>query len=235
MKIKLHTLLFFIGMGLAMLSCKKKTTENVVLGYDYFPLETGHYIVYRLDSLYYNDFTGGVDTFTFEVKEKVAEIFNDGAGKPTARIERFYRKTASDTWVIQDVWTANLDNRSAEKTEENQRFVKLVFPAKKNLTWDGNRFNGLGEQLYKIVSIHAPVQINNTAFDSALVVLQKEDSTLIKKEISREIFASHIGMVYKRFIALEDRDSIVDYTKPLSRRVDYGFDYTYTYMTHGKE
>lgn len=224
----------FLLLGVST-SCKKKITENVTLGYEYFPLENGSFIIYRLDSLYYNDFTGGIDTFAYEVKEKVVSTFNDSEGRPTARIERYYRKNSSEEWIIQDVWTANVNNSSAEKTEENQRFVKIVFPAKKNLTWDGNRYNALGKQEYKIVSVHTPVQISNITFDSALVVLQKEDSTLIKKDLMREIFAKNIGLVYKRFISLEDRDSIVDYTQPLSLRVDYGFDYTYTYLSHGKE
>ncbi len=235
MKKLIHISVFICCIGLFFSACKKKTVGSVVLGYDYFPLENGSYIIYRLDSFYYNDFTGGIDTFTFDVKEKVAGTFSDIEGRPTARIERFYRKSAAEAWIIKDVWTGNLTATTAEKTEENQRYIKIIFPAKKNSVWDGNRFNSLGQQNYKIESIDQPVQINSIRFDSVLVVLHKADSNLIKKEIGREIFAKSIGLVYKRFVSLEDRDSIVDYTKPLNERVDYGFDYTYSYLSHGKE
>ena len=216
-------------------SCKKKTTATLNLGYDYFPLENGNYIIYRLDSLYYNDFTGSIDTFRFEVKEKVTETYTDAAGQSTARIERYYRKSSSENWEIQDVWTANLNPSSAEKTEENQRFVKISFPAKKNIVWDGNRFNALGRQDYKIESAGQALNLASVSFDSTLLVKQKADSNLIRLEVAYEVFAKKIGLVYKKFVYLEDRDSIVDYTKPLRSRVDYGFDYTYTYLTHGKE
>jgi hypothetical protein len=229
--IVIHALL----MGGILYSCKKKTTATINLGYDYFPLENGSYVIYRLDSLYYNDFTGGIDTFRFEVKEKVVETFTDAAGQSTARIERYYRKSPSENWEIQDVWTANLNPNSAEKTEENQRFVKLSFPAKKNMVWDGNRFNALGRQDYKIESAGQALNLASVSFDSTLLVRQKADSNLIRLEVAYEVFAQKIGLVYKKFVYLEDRDSIVDYTKPLRSRVDYGFDYTYTYLTHGKE
>lgn len=235
MRVKVYILIQAFVIASLFGSCKKKTTTTLNLGYDYFPLESGQYIIYRLDSLYYNDFTGGIDTFKMEVKEKVTEIFNDAAGRPTARIERFYRKSTTDSWVIQDVWTSNLSPSAAEKTEENQRFVKITFPAKKNTIWDGNRFNALGRQDYKIEAVGQSFQLPAATFDSTLFVLQKADSNLIRKEIAYEIFAKEIGLVFKRFVYLEDRDSIVDYTKPLQSRVDYGFDYTYTYLSHGKE
>jgi len=216
-------------------SCKKKSSDKPFLGFGYFPVEKGNFIIYQLDSFYYNDFTGGIDTFRFEVKEKISDVFLDAENRNTARIERFYRKSNSDEWVIQDVWTANLTPSTAEKTEENQRFVKLTFPLKSNSVWDGNRFNTQGNQNYKVEKIHQSMTLNSIPFDSVAMILQKADSNLIRKDWSREIYANKIGLVYKRFISVEDRDSIVDYTKPLNQRVDFGFDYTYTYLSHGKD
>jgi hypothetical protein len=119
----------FIVFAIFIFSCKKDKEVIVIdLGYNYFPDKKGTYVIYQVDSLFYNDFTSTIDTFQFQIKEKITENFNDLSNRVTQKIERFYRQNSTQDWLIKDVWFANRTSNTAEKVEENIRFVKIVFP-----------------------------------------------------------------------------------------------------------
>ena len=128
------TLLFFS-------SCKKETELPVDMGYKYFPVNTGHWVTYDVDSISYNDFTGQVDSFTFQIREVVESVFTDNEGRETQRLERYKRWNDTSAWFLKDVWMVNLTATTAEKVEENIRIIKLIFPPKDNEKWDGNLYN----------------------------------------------------------------------------------------------
>lgn len=218
------------------ISCKKTTTSGSIdLGYDYFPNRAGNYVIYEVDSLYYNDFTSKIDTFKFQIKEKIASSYIDLSGRPTQRIERFYRKSENDTWLLKDVWFANRTSNTAEKVEENIRFVKLVFPLKKGNSWNGNRFNNLGEQNYTLAQLHESMKLGNLNLDSTLYISQRLDSNLIEKKIAYEIYAKHVGLVYKKDLSIADKDSVVNLNLPLELRANSGFDVKYMAIEYGVE
>ena len=178
-------------------SCKKdKEVLAVDLGYDYFPSNKGSFIIYEVDSLYYNDFTFTIDTFKFQIKEKIADNFTDLSNRLTQRIERFYRKNSNEEWLIKDVWFANQTANTAEKVEENIRFVKIVFPLKKENSWNGNRFNVLGPDEFRLQHCHLPFRIDTKAFDRSVTVIQQNDSTLVSQDKRLEVYGYQIGLVY---------------------------------------
>ena len=217
-------------------ACKKDTeVTQVDIGYNYFPDEVGSFVIYDVDSLYYNDFTSKIDTFKFQIKEKITENFSDLSSRTTQRVERFYRKNASEIWDIKDVWFANKTSNTAEKVEENIRLVKLVFPLKENLKWNGNRYNNLGEQNYSLKNFNTQYSVGTLKFDSTLTVLQLADSNLIEKKYAYEVYAKNIGLIVKRSIHLADNDSIINFTLPLEKRAKSGFDLCYKAIAFGKE
>lgn len=217
-------------------SCKKDTEViKVDLGYEYFPSTIGNYIIYQVDSLYYNDFTSTIDTFNFQIKEKITENFTDLSNRETQRIERFYRKNEADDWLLKDVWFANKTGNTAEKVEENIRYVKLIFPLKKNINWNGNRFNNLGEQNYTLLKLHETFKIDNLKFDSIVYISQQNDSNLIDKKVAYEIYAKHIGLVYKKQIDIHDKEAVINYTLPLDLRANSGFKVIYKAINYGKD
>lgn len=238
-KIGHSTILFaalFGVLNLFFYSCKKeKEAIAVDLGYKYFPDESGSYVIYQVDSLYYNDFTSRIDSFTFQIKEKIVATYTDLSGRPTSRIERFYRKNDSDAWLIKDVWFSNRTSNTAEKVEENVRFVKMVFPLKEAIEWNGNRYNTLGEQNYSLIKLHQSASIGSINFDSTLYISQVSDSNLIEKKIAYEIYAKHVGLVYKRNISIADKDSVINLSLPLELRANSGFDFTYKAISFGIE
>jgi hypothetical protein len=216
-------------------SCtKNKIAPPTDLGLDYFPLETGLFKVYELDSIYYNDFTGKVDSFHFQVKEIVGEEFTDGAGGRRFRLERYYRRQITDSWRISDVWSVAVNSSFASCIEENINLVKLSFPAKSGREWNLNAFNAEVPAICRYEFVDSSKVRAGITYTKVLRATLGGDSSLIGKKKSFEEYSRGIGLIYKRYLQVEDRDSVIDFSKPLENRVDYGFDVTYTLIEHGK-
>lgn len=233
---KRYFLMVTLALFVMVFSCKKDKEPIVVdIGYDYFPKAIGTYVIYEVDSFFYNDFTSTIDTFSFQIKEKIIEKFTDLSNRPTEKIVRYYRKLATDEWLTKDVWFANVTSNTAEKVEENIRFVKIVFPLKKDAAWNGNRFNNLGEQDYSITKLNETLRIGSLDFDSIIQVTQAADSNLIEKNIAFEIYAKHVGLVYKKKLQIADKDSVINFNIPLELRANSGFDLIYKAIAFGTE
>jgi hypothetical protein len=201
-------------------SCKKEVVpEHIDFGYTYFPVNISHYIIYDADSIVYNDFTGTVDTFSFEVKHYFESEFIDNSGRTCQRIEIYKRNNDTLPWQIKHVWHSIRTEYTAEVVEENIRYIKLSFPVKKFKKWNGNAYNTEGEQIYKYISVDEPYANKYLYFDSTLTVLQKDDSTLINTDYAAEIYARNIGLVYKKYLHLE---------KKITGIIKKGLDYTLT-------
>ena len=198
--------------------------------YQYFPLEEGHYIVYSVDSIihdYADDNTNNpdslIDTFHYEVKEVTDSDYIDGEGDVAWRVSRYYREVGSPDWNFTTLWTAKRTNQSAQRVEENIRFVKLSFPVRENKTWNGNLFNYLPEEDYTIEEANVPLAIGGLNFDSSLTVLQLEDFNLIHRIFKQEKYVYGVGLAYRQrdslninqlgFITngVQFKQSIIDY------------------------
>lgn len=214
-------------------SCKKdKNIEAPLdLGYNYYPTTTGKWVAYDVDSIVYDDFKKTIDTFHFQVKEVIESHFLDNSGRETERIERFHRKSDNEPWQLRDVWSSNRTATSAEKVEEDQRYVKLSFPLKKGRKWNGNAFNSFEEEEYKLENFDQPLKIGTLEFDSTLSVLQVADSNFIEKKFVKEIYAKNIGLIYKKYIHVSDNDGSIN--GDLESRITTGVKYYYTINSFG--
>lgn len=207
--------------------CAKQPSNEAEMFYAYFPDTPGHFVIYDVDSVVYDDFTGRTITYKYQVKELIESRFVDGEGTESLRLERFIRQTPADQWEIKDIWQARRLPTRAEKTEENINFIKLVFPPQQGRQWNGNAYNNLPRQNYRITEVHLPNQVTPAfLFDSTLTVLQREFITLISEEYQVERYALHIGLVYKHYRNI---------TKQLDGTIRSGVDYTYRISAHGSK
>lgn len=206
-------ILRFIAVALFVMgavSCSKHHTEAAPdLGYDYYPGKIGSYIVYDVDSISYRKINNDTVSYRFQIKEKLDTLYYDNQNRPTIRIVR-YKKMYSATipysqmnWDIQDVWCANITKTTAEVVEENVRFVKLVFPARKNVTWNGNAQNVNGEWDYKYTQFNTPATVGGLSFQNMAEVTQRYFVSAINKQNYMEQYAKGVGMIYR---IIEDYD-----------------------------
>jgi hypothetical protein len=193
-------ILFFL---IFLSSCKQETITPVDLGYSYFPTDTGHWVIYDIDSTYYNDFTGSAENYHYKIKELIASSYLDNENRLTQRIER-YKCTDSVNWHLIKVWASNRTSSTAEKVEENVRFVKLVFPIVDEKTWNGNADNTLGEQDYEYKNVFKPYTMNGVTFDSTITVIQENDTNnFVYSKYIVEVYAKNIGMIFKQLDTIQ--------------------------------
>lgn len=161
---------------------------------EYIPLETGKFIIYDVDSyVYYYDY---YEKYFFQLKEFVADTFSDEQQRVTFRIERYFRNNDSDIWNIKDVWAANQTITNYERVEENNRFIRLRFPVKEDLTWNPNVYNSFDPVEFKYINIHTRMSLLEHTFDSTATVMEKNFGTRIENQYEMKVYAIHTGLVY---------------------------------------
>lgn len=122
--------------------CKRQTEEfkSESLS-DYFPLQVGKYITYRLDSTVFTNFGTGVAVHSYQEKQIVDAQITDALGRDSYRIFRFIRDTAgTQPWAPAGSYAITPTDKTIEVIENNLRFLKLVMPINQDNTWKGNRY-----------------------------------------------------------------------------------------------
>jgi hypothetical protein len=182
--------------------------------YNYFPLRIGQYAVYSVDSIIYDFAQGGGtlrDSFRTFVREVVGDTLRDQTGVLLYRIERYERRHDTAAWVLKHIGTASRTATQAIRTEDNLRFLKLVFPLDRRSEWDGNlwidenrEIEIAGERVrpfvnweYEVDSIDVPAVAGAFAFDSTLLVTEVDDKNIIERRLSRVRYAKNVGVVWR--------------------------------------
>jgi hypothetical protein len=200
-------LLIFFSAIILTTSCNNKEQIKVDLGYDYYPLTTGHYITYKVDSFYFSDGSYPVitiDTVSYQIKEMIDTIFKDNENRDAYRIVRYRRPDASSNWEIDRIWSAVRNTTNLVKNEDDLHFIKLTFPISNDITWSGNSLivtDGdnayLKDWQYKYENINQVLSFGTLLFDSCVTVNQLDEENLIEKKYSIEQYSKGVGMVFK--------------------------------------
>jgi len=188
-----------------------------------FPIDTGLTRVYAVDSIYWDDFTGINDTVSYLIREKIAGTFSDLEGRPTQRIERF-RESPTGDWIIDRVWSANRTTMRAERTVNNFRYIKLAFPARVGVSWNGNAFNTLPAETYRITQTGSDTAAGMTFSTTATVLQGDSVGNRITRQYGLEKYAQGPGLTYRRNVSLT-------YNFPLTT-VRSGYIYTETLIDY---
>ena len=242
--------LFFFGLAVVFIaSCKKETeTVNFDLGYNYFPDDSGTFVIYKVDSVLYNDF----DPLNLKrsssqyLKEIVVEQFTDNLGRKAKRVERYITDSLNHPWKFSNVWYVVKNKTNVERVEDNVRYIKLTFPVNEGNTWRGNKYNLVNHFPYTDLKFTTTnfdwnytlkeVNKNYTAgtidSDSTLTVLQVADSSNVQKVYSVEKYAKNIGLVYKELWRLDAQ--LVDDQTYVDNAV-FGFILRQYAIAYGKE
>lgn len=184
---------------------KDEKVAEPEVGYAYFPLSNGKQYIYRIDSISYDNNSGftQIDTFKYYYKEQIGESFTDNTGLINFRINRFYSDSLDSSWIETTQWVASTSELYAIRTEDNRSYVKLLFPLSNTKSWDGNLFNNLGFERYRIINLDVPYQ----NYAATLQVQQKNDSNAIELIRRNEIYAKGIGLVYLKSDSINTQSS----------------------------
>jgi hypothetical protein len=230
-------------LAVAFLSCKKEQQQTLYMGYDYFPNNKGHYVIYQCDSIIVNPFKATYpqfDTFKYQIKEVIDSIFPNNSGQPTQRIVRYKRTDTTIPWTniftIEKVWTGTLLPNIAVRLEDNYDYVKLVFPMSLNEQWNGNVMNTItGQGDYQYATLNTPAIVNGTRFDSTLTVMQYSAAGLDFNQYYYEQYATGVGLVYKEVVNWSTNNLFFTAPPPLDS-ANYGtIFYSETYLSSGNQ
>ncbi len=202
-------------------SCKDKVEDyNALYEYEYYPLDSGRYIIYDVDSIKYSwqptvgsDYIQYRDTIRYQLKEYYAGTFYDSfQGNLKYRIEYYRRKSQDEPWQNDRVWYALKTSTSLQRQEDDLRFLKLVFPPREGYTWDGTSlipktgvYEFLTDWKFKYEDVGKPLTVNGKDFEKTLTVthISTGESNLLEYQYSKEIFAKGVGIIYKDWDKIE--------------------------------
>lgn len=214
---------------------EQEPVDQSTFGYDYFILEVGKYIEYQSDSINYFNLGFIKDTVSGFVREEIVDQFTDQLGEDIYTIHRSFRRNAQDNWELTDVWTASMDETRAFRTEENLKFVKLVFPVIENKRWDGNAFFDDTQEIevnsefiemyagwnHKIEEVDVAYDINDQSYSETAYVRLVDSEDGFKKLNVFERYAKGVGLIEKTMTILETQNN--NSAIPFEDRAEKGF------------
>lgn len=242
-----YTLL--LGLLFIITSCGENVIEEPdqnFYGYEYFPLDIGYTWEYQVDSILI--FQGGNDNIVTSslIQERVTELLSEEGDEKTYKLERRYRKDENAEWQLQDVWQITKSESKAIRTEENLKFVKLVFPALLDTKWDGNVFFDASKEFtvaannitifqdwnYKIESLDLSKTYNDVEYPMVMQVSHIDEESLISKRFSEEYYAKGIGLVERRMEIFDSQNG--NTTLSWLERAEKGFQLEQTLISFTK-
>lgn len=218
-----NILSIFVVSLLFFASCNTDpTVENLSIdyGFDYYPVEIGKYIIYDVDSVVYDPNQSGtfIDTTSFQVKEEVVDSTIDNEGRIVYIIHYSTRDSMNQPWNLENVYTTVVEDFWVERTEDNLRFIKMIFPPRVDSTWDGNRLfaeDGFivtvrGETLEMFKNWQSVTKeksssgtIGGLTFDDIIIIQHANDENLIERRFVEEKYARGVGLVNKKVMILD--------------------------------
>ena len=220
-----RAIVLYVILGL-LFSCDNGETEEIVIdyGYEYYPLEIGNSWTYQVDSIIFDPAIGGtaLDSTRSYIREVITDTLESADGETAFIIEHYYRHHDTLAWEIASVYTLVADEQRAYRTEDNLRFIKLVFPLKKGSNWDGNAFFDdtrdiliAGESVemfknwsYEVLESGISRQIGDLLFEEVAVVQNADDENLIERRYAVEEYARGVGLISKELLIADTQCSV---------------------------
>ena len=178
-------------------SCKKEELPSVSFYYDYFPEKVGTWIESNVVYIEVDEISAFYDTTRYHMREVIESTFIDNQGRPSLRIERYWRTADTLPWVIKDIWYATRTTSQVEKMEEDVRYLKMTFQVNSSKKWNGNVYNTFEENECEYDQIHEPLVLGSLNFDSTVTVSQRLNYNFIEEDEAYEIYAMNVGMIKK--------------------------------------
>ena len=226
-------------LGLLLLGCVSDDLPSPippVAGPDYFPLSVNRYAIYDVEDIRYT-LRDGADTNRYQLRELVADSLLGEGGEIIYSLKRYTRNPSVDRWQLDSIWTARKNQERVVVVENNVPFLKLVFPFREGLQWDGNLLNSRWPQPYTLTAtdttLHQEISSNlDTLLDHSQTVVQRNLRTLVGDSVLVEIYGKDVGLLYKKSLILQycaDEGCIGQ------QQIESGRSYRQTLVAYGKE
>ncbi len=189
----------------------------------YYPIQSGSYWEYRLDSITYDNFGALVQNKVGYVRESV--LSESISLSDTIYVVEVSRKqNFDDSWVAEKLIRIEKISSGITRIEDNLIFDQLVFPASTDKTWDGLQFIPdeiieivEGETIepylnweYKVLNRDASLEVSGVEYSNLIVIQEADNENLINKRLSTAYYSQGVGMVYRYKMILDSQCINVD-------------------------
>lgn len=199
-KYNLYSIFNLLSLALVLLGCTKTIEPNLSnFGYDYYPIEKGQYRVYYTRLITYN-LDGSIDTTNYLTKEVVEDNVTYLDGSERMLLGRYSADLGTNNWKKDSLWSVYATTTNIVVSEAILDYIKLAFPVKEGLSWDGNALNGLEEEQYELTSLGNTYAYDTLSYTSTLTVVHADlidPAKLTKDDYRIEVYAKDVGLVHK--------------------------------------
>jgi hypothetical protein len=186
-----------------MVACDSPEVKPVDIGLNYFPLQTGSYQIYTVEEILYSEIKA-TETLLYQLKVEAVDSFPNLDATYTYVFNRSKRDSETEPWRNLDTWSVRSSDRELVVNEGNVPYVKLIFPLKKELVWNGNKYNTLPKDDYMLATLDEPFVTSGMTFDQTLQVIQEDNQDFIVAQDKRtEVYARNVGLIYKETTQLK--------------------------------
>jgi hypothetical protein len=193
---------YLVGLALLASACGKDEYVPADRGTNYFPIRVGSEWVYDVSQTLYSEVNAPQES-QYRLRLLVSDSIPNSGGSFTYIVSRSRQELNQTTWSAVDTWSIRKSDREVIVTEGNTPFKKLMFPTRDGLTWNGNEYNNLGEDLYSINKWEgepwAGIPIDNTI----KVEQEFNEDFIVFRDEREELYAKEIGLVRQTVTQLE--------------------------------
>ncbi|MBK6264469.1 hypothetical protein JKA74_05420 [Marivirga sp. S37H4] len=186
----------------AFWACENTTIEPDPdrLGFQFFPVSINDKCIYEVEEINYRN-DGTIDTVHYTIQDELIDsVQNDF--KVTIQGYR-YKIVNNCTREILNTIEITRNPQIATQKLGNNHEVKLSFPVKEALQWNGKPSESESDE-YVLYKVFQPYEIEDSIFSSTLHVIQEDNQdSVIAFDKRIEVYAANVGLIYKLSSQLE--------------------------------
>jgi hypothetical protein len=208
---------------IVFISCEKQSETYASDEIDqYYSMQVGKFIRYRLDSMMFTAFGAKDTTVYYQAKDVVEAAVTDNSGRPGWKVVRYLRDTLGmKPWTATMTYLVTPTREALEVVEENFRYDKMKLPVKDGFSWKGNKYINLNspdpnwnydflfDWDYTYENTGLPFPVFNGQMIQNTVTVNQIDETLgnpadnksySERTFGKEVYAKEVGLIYREFM-----------------------------------
>jgi hypothetical protein len=165
-------------------------------------VEVGSWRIFEVNSSTFR-IIGDTVIENYQLREEIVDFFINVEKDTTWVLHRSILDPVTDLWELDSVWSVRRTPNHAIVVENNSAFVKIGFPVRDGLTWDGNVLNVKDEETYTIDGLGVELMTDTETFENVLKVVQSDvQDTIIRFDQRSEVYGLDIGLIRKKMLIL---------------------------------
>ena len=167
------------------------------LGFDFYPAEIGQFRIYEVEEVQFR--LTSFDTVTYQLRETIFDTL-ESRDQTTYLIRRDVRSSDLEEWESDSIWSVTPTNLNVAVTENSIPFIKLTFPVRVGIEWNGNSLNNRGTQTYYYQEVEESAIESIPVTDQIRVIIEDIPENTTGIDLRSEVYARNIGLVEKDYL-----------------------------------